>query len=154
MGFIDVLLIGVILLALSVVLIPLIFALVKRKYWVLLIEGILIGCIVLFIYLVPTRFPYVDRWIVGKTKEEIVSIYGQPDGRWNSDSMMSYDLGPDRGFLGIMSGYDHLYYYVYFDCDGLAYKILKGGPLADNSIKKHRFSAVLFVWIKCLLFLV
>ena len=129
MGLINVVIIGIFLLALSAVLIPLIFALVKRQYWILLIESALIACIVLFVYVFPTRFPYVDQWIVGKTKDEIVSVYGQPDGRWNSEGMISYDLGPDRGFLGLMCGYEHLYYYVYFGDNGLAYKVLKGGPI-------------------------
>ena len=129
MGLIDIFLIGTLIFAQSVVLIPLVFALIKRKYWILLIEGVLICCIVLFIYLFPSRFPYVDQWIIGRSKEEIVSVYGQPDGRWNSEAMISYDLGADRGFMGIMSGCDHLYYYVYFNADGLACKVLKGGPI-------------------------
>lgn len=129
MGRIDSILIGVLLLAICALLIPLIFALVKRKYWIAYFEVVLLVCAVIFLYLFPTRFPYVDQWIVGKTKDEIVSVYGQPDGRWNGDAMISYDLGVDRGFLGIMSGYEHLYYYVYFGVDGLAYKVLKGGPI-------------------------
>lgn len=129
MGWIDVVLIGLICCVFSAIVIPVIIAFRKRKYWLLIIEAAVICSVALFLFLFPTQFPYVDQWIMGKTKEEIVSVYGQPDGNWNSDGMISYDLGSDRGFFGVMSGYDHLYYYIYFDIDGLAHKVLKGGPI-------------------------
>lgn len=110
-------------------LIPLIYGIVKKKYWILIAEAAVVLCIVLCCCLFPTQFPYMDHWIMGKTREQIVALYGEPTGRWNSDGMICYDLGMDPGFLGSMSSGDHLYYYIHFNSDGVAYEIVKGGPI-------------------------
>ena len=49
-------------------LVPFIYALVKKKWWLLIAEGIVVVCIVLCCYLFPTQFPYMDQWIIGKTR--------------------------------------------------------------------------------------
>lgn len=104
-----------------VFLVPLIYGIVKKKYWILISEGIVILLIALCCYLFPTEFPYVDPWIIGKTKEEIVAVYGQPDGiDWGS--VISYDLGRDS------YGQDWNYY-IHFNENGVAFKVEKGGPI-------------------------
>lgn len=117
----DILFICVLVLIALAILIPLIYGTVKKKYWILISEGIVILLIVLCCYLFPTQFPYVDPWIIGKTKEEIVAVYGQPDGiDWGS--VISYDLGRDS------YGQDWNYY-IHFDENGVAFKVEKSGPV-------------------------
>ena len=124
----DVLFIGVLVLIALAFLIPLIYGIVKKKYWLLIAECVVVLCIILCCYLCPTRFPYMDPWIMGKTRDQIVALYGEPTG-YDSDGMIAYDLGPDRGFFGIMSDAHHWYYYIHFDSNGRAYKVLDGGPI-------------------------
>lgn len=109
-------------------LVPFLYAIVKKRYWLLIAEGIVVMCVVLSCYLFPTQFPYMDQWIIGKTREEIVSLYGEPNG-YDWDSMIAYDLGPDHGFFGAMSDAHHRYYYIHFDSDGVAYEVTEGGPI-------------------------
>lgn len=128
--FFDLLIIGVLVMAALLVLVPLIYGLVKKKYWVLITEAVVILCVVLCLYLFPTRFPYADPWIMGKTKEQIVAVYGQPTG-YNGDGMISYILGKDGGVwgTGLMGSNNDIHYYIYFDENGEAYKIQEGCQL-------------------------
>lgn len=109
-------------------LVPLIYALAKKKYWLLFAEGIVILCVVLCLYLFPTQFPYADPWIMGKTREQIVSVYGAPTG-YDQGYMISYFLGKDRGFFGAMASGNDVHYYIYFDSDGRACRMEKGCQL-------------------------
>ncbi len=128
MSFLEFFILGILACIAIAFLIPLIYGIVKRKYWLIIAEGIVVLCIVLFFYLFPTQFPYMDNWIIGKTREEIVNLYGEPTG-YDWDSMIAYDLGPDRGFFGIMSDAHHWYYYIHFDANGVACKVEEGGPI-------------------------
>ena len=117
------------LLLLAIVLIPIIYAFVKKKYWLIIIPFVLAGCIALYCYLFPTRFPYADPWIMGKTQDQIIALYGEPTGKgWVSEGCIAYDLGKDNGFFGVMDSPNHIYYYIYFDAEGRAYKVAEGGP--------------------------
>lgn len=71
--------------------------------------------------LFPTAFPYCDMWIMGKTRDEIIKVYGEPDG-----PRFSYYLGRDNGFFGIMDSNDSFYYYINFNEDGTACEVYKG----------------------------
>ena len=128
--FFDLLIIGVLVMAALLVLVPLIYGLVKKKYWVLIAEAVVILCVVLCLYLFPTRFPYADPWIMGKTKEQIVAVYGEPTG-YDGERMISYELGKDKGVFGtgLMGSSNMMHYYIYFDEHGEAYKIQEGCQL-------------------------
>lgn len=125
--FFDLVIIGALVMAALLVLVPLIYGLVKKKYWILIAEAVVILCVVLCLYLFPTRFPYADPWIMGKTKEQIVAVYGEPTG-YDGERMISYYLGKDRGVLGtgLMDSNNDIHYYIYFDENGEAYKIQEG----------------------------
>ncbi len=125
---IDIFVYSIMAFVVLIFLVPLIYGIVKKKYWILIAEGAVVLCIILCCYLFPTRFPYMDHWIIGKTREEIVSLYGEPNG-YDWDGMIAYDLGSDRGFFGAMSDAHHWYYYIYFDSNGVAYKVTEGGPI-------------------------
>ena len=115
------------LLVLAIVLVPVIYAIVKKKYWVMSIPVVIALVVALCVYLFPTRYPYMDPWIMGKTKEQIVAVYGEPTG-YDGERMISYILGKDRGVLGtgLMDSNNDIHYYIYFDENGEAYKILEG----------------------------
>ena len=127
MSFLEWFVISILICVLLVFLVPLIYGIVKKKYWILIAEGAVVLAIVVFCYVFPTRFPYMDRWITGKTEAQVVSVYGQPDVRHGD--LIAYDLGPDKGFLGIMSDAHHWYYYIRFNSDGVAYEVFDGGPI-------------------------
>lgn len=121
MSFLEFFVIGLIVFIALGILVPLIYGIVKKKYWILISEGIIILSIALCCYLFPTKYPYVDPWIIGKTREEIVAVYGQPDGiDWGSK--ISYDLGRDA------AGQDWQYF-IHFDENGIAIKVEKAGPI-------------------------
>lgn len=125
--FFELLIIGVLACTALAVLVPLIYGLVKKKYWILIAEAVAILCVVLCLYLFPTRFPYADPWIMGKTKEQVVAVYGEPTG-YDGEGMISYMIGKDRGVFGtgLMGSNNDIHYYIYFDENGKAYKIQEG----------------------------
>lgn len=125
--FFDLVIIGMLVCAALAVLVPLIYGLVKKKCWVLIAEAVAILCVAACLYLFPTRFPYADPWIMGKTKDQIVAVYGEPTG-YDGEQMISYMLGKDRGVFGtgLMSSNNDIHYYIYFDGNGKAYKIQEG----------------------------
>ena len=106
----------------------LIYALFAKKYRLILAAVTVALCLVGARLLFPDHFPYCDVWILGKTRQEIISLYGEPTG-YDSSYMISYDLGPDCGFLGIMTSHMDVHYYIYFDENGKACKLVSGCPL-------------------------
>ena len=40
--------------------------------------GVCLAFGIIWYILFPTAFPYVDLWILGKTEEEIIEVYGEP----------------------------------------------------------------------------
>ena len=126
--FLEFFVISLLVLAAIALIIPIVYAIVKKKWAVIVVEAALLLLISIGCWVFPTRFPYMDGWILGKDRETVVALYGEPDG-YDEKHMIAYDLGPDRGFLGVMSSGSHNYYYIYFDGDGKACRILKGGPI-------------------------
>ena len=127
-SFLEWFIIDILILVAVALLVPVIYAIATRRWVVILVEVAILAVIAIGCMLFPTQFPYMDGWIMGKDRETIVSLYGQPDG-YDASGMIAYDLGPDRGFLGVMSSGQHNYYYIHFDGEGRACKILKGGPI-------------------------
>ena len=100
----------------------LIFGYVKHKRKLLIVASVLTVIAVLleimFFVLFPTRFPYCDSWIVGKTKDEIVTKYGEPDF---NGYRIGYNVG--YGTIGLDAPNVDYYYYVEFDENGYADEI-------------------------------
>ena len=112
---------------LLLLLVPIGFAIWKKKYWIIITEISICAAIILLFYLFPTRFPYADPLIMGKTRDQIVFVYGEPTGIYDSESCISYDLGKDNGFFGLMRSPNHTYYVIHFDENGRACRISETG---------------------------
>ncbi len=101
----------------------------KKKKTVVLSSCVLIAPILLILLntvIFPTSFPLSDSLIIGKSKEEIIDIYGE--GEYNYDltagSKMAYCLGVDEFCFGLVRNncsYD--YYCIYFDKNGIATRV-------------------------------
>lgn len=129
-SFLEFILIGMLFFAALAVVAPVVYAIVTKKWAVLAIEAALLCVIFIGCKVFPTQFPYMDGWIIGKDRQTILKLYGQPDGDgYVTNYEIAYDLGPDRGFFGIMSSHQHNYYYIRFDAEGKACQVLKGGPI-------------------------
>lgn len=102
-----------------------IYGIVKKKRQLvavtLIVAFAVVGLITAYCVLFPTAFPYCDMWIIGKTSDEIIKVYGEPDG-----PKFSYYLSQDNGFFGIMDSNNSFYYYIRFDDDGTACEVYKG----------------------------
>ncbi len=72
-----------------------------------LLAGIIAYCVIF-----PTDFPYADPWVLGKTKEEIIEVYGEPE--YNEDKL-AYPT--EYGVL------DMEYYVIEFDKEGRAIRV-------------------------------
>lgn len=91
----------------------------KRIVVFSVILGLLILLVIGMFVLFPTRFPYCDMWIKGKTREEIISAYGEPD--FSSDKI-GYNVGYGTIGFDVYHNSDY-YYYIEFDDNGLADEI-------------------------------
>ena len=63
--------------------------------------------------LFPTEFPYVDLWVFGKTKEQIIEVYGEPE--YNEYQELAYET--KWMFM------DMFYYVIEFDENGRTYRM-------------------------------
>ena len=107
---------------------PIVIGLTQKKYRIILAEAIVGLSIVTAFSLCPRCFPYVDSWIIGKTRDEITAVYGEPTG-YDWSGMISYYIGPDNGFFGIMTSNLDMHYYIDFDQNGEACNIYYGCQL-------------------------
>ena len=103
-----------------------IYGVVKKKRRIAVISSLILVIptvlIVGYSLLFPTEFPYADPFIHGKSKEEIVKTYGEPE--INGERKIGYFIGKDN--RGIDPSYLDLYYYIYFDENGFAVEINSG----------------------------
>ena len=126
----DFIFILIILFFLAIIIFPIaliVYGIIKKKKKLvigtsmvsLLIVLICIGYNLLF----STRFPYVDNWIIGNSKENIIKVYGEPEV--NGDKIIWYFISKDNGFLGtgLMDSTDMYYYRIWLDENGQAYKV-------------------------------
>lgn len=131
MDFINVIIFVLFALFAIIVLTPIvliIYGIIKKKRRLvavtLIVTFVVVALITAYCVLFPTAFPYCDMWIIGKTRDEIIKVYGEPDG-----PMFSYYLGEDNGFFGAMDSSDSFYYYISFDSNdknGIACDVYKG----------------------------
>lgn len=97
----------------------------RRKNLVISCSAIIVVEILLIIafnIIFPTSYPYVDKWIKGKTQAEIVSVYGEPD------IIRSPCIGYES-YNQLFSPYREEYYYIYFDENGIAESFDKSCPI-------------------------
>jgi hypothetical protein len=90
---------------------------------ILIIGGIVLLFIVIIVsvvnyYTSRVYWKYDDKWIMGRTKEEVMERYGEFDLIYHEE--YSYFLYKDNGFFG--SGLD-IYYCIIFDDNEIAIKI-------------------------------
>lgn len=108
-----------------------IFGLIKRKKKLTVIWSIILAVEILLIaayyVLFPTCFPYVDLYTLGKSREEIIAAYGEPE--YKSEYRYGYFVRKDNGFFGIMDSNLGVYYYIHFDKNGVAESVSEGGPI-------------------------
>ncbi len=101
---------------------------VKRKKRLSVICGLILFVEILIVaayfVLFPTCFPYVDLYIIGKTKAEITAVYGEPNYKFREE--YGYIIGKDNGFFGLMKSNNDFYYYIYFDENGIAKSVEEG----------------------------
>ncbi len=133
MNIIDVLLICALAVSIiaAIVLITLtIYGIVKKKRKVAIVSSLIlivpVLLTVILFSLFPTQFPYIDSMLYGKTREEIIGIYGEPEVK--EGGRIGYYVGDDDGFFGIMPSNLPQYYYVHFDENGVADDIYVSGP--------------------------
>lgn len=90
------------------------FAKKKSLIWISgsALAFLIIGIVTFFI-LFPTEFPYVDLWVFGKTKEQIIEVYGEPE--YNEYRELAYET--KWMFM------DMFYYVIEFDENGRAYRM-------------------------------
>jgi len=69
----------------------------KKKKWAVVsavIMGLTIVPTITWCILFPTAYPYMDLWVLGKTEEQIVEKYGEPDygtdQDWQHDEIAYY----------------------------------------------------------------
>lgn len=60
-------------------------------------------------------------------ENQIISVYGEPDGRHTDGTAISYDFEErDNGVFGVFGSIDRCYYQIFFDENGKAYRVEKG----------------------------
>ena len=102
----------------------------KHKAMVIIIAiiAILISCAAIYWYYHPKYWRYNDRWIIGRTYDEVVERYGEFD--------VTYGIIYETRLTGAYFLYQYggtditrRYYYVGFDINGVADRISTGGPV-------------------------
>ena len=90
---------------------------------------IVISCIttvvIAFCLVFPTSFPYVDSWIIGKSLDEIVAVYGD---NYKEGVTGTYNKAVSYPISGIYHAYpiNRAYYYcIYLDSNNIAVRVEK-----------------------------
>ena len=96
----------------------------KKKKRVLVsavVMGLCLAATIIWYILFPTAYPYMDLWVLGKTEEQIIAKYGEPDygseKAWQHDEMAYYT----RYII-----FDPEYYVITFDEEGKAIDVREG----------------------------
>jgi len=96
----------------------------NKKKWIIIATMFLLIVIVASVvnyYSSRVYWKYDDKWIIGRTKEEIIERYGAFDEDFFRERYFIYK---DRGLFG--GGYD-TYYYIIFDEANYAIEVYIGG---------------------------
>ncbi len=96
----------------------------RKREKLIRVAAVIIGLcptIVMMWYLIfPTAYPYVDLWILGKTEEEIIEVYGEP--RFEPEES---DRGNKMAYYTRTIFLDPEYYMIIFE-DGVAVDMKEG----------------------------
>lgn len=91
----------------------------RKKEKLIRIAAVVMGLcptVVIIWYLIfPTAYPYVDLWVLGKTEEEIVEVYGEPD--YAPEHSHGYN---EMAYYTRYIIFDPDYYIITFDENGKA----------------------------------
>lgn len=114
----------------------------KKKIALMVISCLIVFFIAFFIVF-PTSFPFVDSWIVGRSKDEIINVYGE--GSFANDitngSKIGYHLGADPMDF-IFNTNSCINYCIYFNKDDIAVRVSKESVGLDSRhpvIKVYNF---------------
>ncbi len=90
-----------------------------KKEKLIRVAAVIIGVcptVAIIWYLIfPTAFPYVDLWVLGKTEEEIIEVYGEP--RFDTDEAHGHN---EMAYYTRYIFLDPEYYIITFDENGKA----------------------------------
>jgi len=127
----DIFVIIMLILCAMALILPVVFliiGIVKRRKKMIKTVSIILAAEILLVVaysvLFPTCFPYVDLYIIGRTKAEITAVYGEPNYKFREK--YGYFIGKDNGFFGLMKSNNDFYYYIYFDENGIAKSVEEG----------------------------
>lgn len=114
----------------------------KKKIALMVISCLIVFFIAFFIVF-PTSFPFVDSWIVGRSKDEIINVYGE--GSFANDitngSKIGYHLGADPMDF-IFNTNSCINYCIYFNKDDIAVRVSEESVGLDSRhpvIKVYNF---------------
>lgn len=96
-----------------------VYCIINKKFK-LLVCTVAAALVFLFFVIFPRKFPYADIWIKGRTKEEIIAVYGEPDYGYSSNSAIAYKVKSRRQ--------SRSYYWISFDENGKADDIRLSTP--------------------------
>lgn len=109
---------------------------IRYKEWKAITIGILIVIsIIVYAYCIPTRFPFEDHWIIGKTREEIIERYARQENAFRSMHLLKSEYNDriiyrmnDYFNYSVLHWYDYevdvpYNYEIIFDENGFATKI-------------------------------
>lgn len=88
----------------------------KKKTVIKIATAAMVLCFIVAItwcILFPTAYPYVDLWVLGKTEEQIIEVYGEPE----------YNDGRGLAYKTKWVFFDMDYYVIEFDGDGKACRV-------------------------------
>lgn len=96
----------------------------KKKMALAAVSG-LTAVVIAFCLIFPTSFPYVDSWIIGKSLDEIVAVYGD---NYIEGATGTYNKAVSYPISGIYHAYpiNRAYYYcIYLDSNNIAVRVEK-----------------------------
>ncbi len=96
----------------------------RKKKAILVVISSLVVFVTAFCLIFPTSFPFVDSWIVGRSKDEIINVYGEGSfaNEITDGSKIGYHLGSDSIDF-ILNTNSCINYCIYFDMDDIAVRV-------------------------------
>lgn len=96
----------------------------RKKKKALIVISCITTAVIAFCVIFPTRFPFVDSWIVGRSKYEIINVYGEGSfaNEITNGSKIGYHLGADPMDF-IFNTNSCINYCIYFDMDDIAVRV-------------------------------
>lgn len=97
----------------------------RKKEKLIRVAAVIMGlcptAVMIWYLIFPTAYPYVDLWVLGKTEEEIIEVYGEP--RYEPEQS---DRGNKMAYYTRTIFLDPEYYIITFDENGKAVYMREG----------------------------